>query len=235
MNFPSCNFKTETGLWALTWAQAFHRLRWKFINRFSRQISRRLETAQVTRVTGHQDQAPSGVSWSMTIWIPWEYCEVHEGHRSSPGAATSAAYPLISPSHRWNHLSLILAKKSIKSWDVFLVSHPSPATLYGSSSGTGMRGLLRISTGLSFFTESTRGCYWQTKSNRLAAEITWRNLWLEHIHGDDVDEHDPAGLLQDVGLILHKGHCGDALEEGETKMIISSWQRLILFIKTFQK
>ena len=164
MNFSSCNFKTETGLWALTWAQAFHRLRWKFINRISRQISRRLETAQVTRVTGHQDQAPSGVSWSMTIWIPWEYCEVHEGHRSSPGAATSAAYPLISLSHRWNHLSLILAKKSIKSWDVFLVIHPSPATLYGSSSGTGMRGLLRISTGLSFFTESKEGCYWQTKS-----------------------------------------------------------------------
>ena len=41
--------------------------------------------------------------------------------------------------------------------------------------------------------------------------ITWRNFWLEHVHGDNVDEHDPARLLQDVRLILHKSHGGDAL------------------------
>ena len=42
--------------------------------------------------------------------------------------------------------------------------------------------------------------------------FTWRNLRLEHVHSDNVDEHDPARLLQDVVLVLHKGNRGDTLK-----------------------
>ena len=42
--------------------------------------------------------------------------------------------------------------------------------------------------------------------------FTWRNLRLEHVHSDNVDEHDPTRLLQDVVLVLHKGNRGDTLK-----------------------
>ena len=40
---------------------------------------------------------------------------------------------------------------------------------------------------------------------------TRRNLGLEHVHGDDVDEHDPARRVQHVHLVLDEGDGADAL------------------------
>ena len=40
---------------------------------------------------------------------------------------------------------------------------------------------------------------------------TRRNLGLEHVHGDDVDEHDPARRVEQVDLVLDEGHRADAL------------------------
>ena len=153
------------------------RLRWKFINRISRQISR-------TSASHQSDWTPRTGSQWMRILIPWECCEDRGVHRSSLGAATSAACPLISPSLRWSHWSPSLATQTYQQSPETIVITPSPATLYGSSSGTGMRGLLRISTGLSFFTESKDGCYWQTKStgwqlirSHLEESLTWACPW----------------------------------------------------------
>ena len=38
-----------------------------------------------------------------------------------------------------------------------------------------------------------------------------RHLGLEHLQCDDVDEHDPDGGVQKLGLVLHEGDGGDAL------------------------
>ena len=37
------------------------------------------------------------------------------------------------------------------------------------------------------------------------------HLCLEHLQGHHVDEHDPDGGVQQLGLVLHEGDGGDAL------------------------
>ena len=41
--------------------------------------------------------------------------------------------------------------------------------------------------------------------------LTRRHLRPEHVHGNDVDEHDPHGRVEEVGLALYKGDGADAL------------------------
>ena len=38
-----------------------------------------------------------------------------------------------------------------------------------------------------------------------------RKLRLEHVHGDDVDDHDPDGTVESLGLIPDKSQSRDAL------------------------
>ena len=39
----------------------------------------------------------------------------------------------------------------------------------------------------------------------------WRHLGFEHVHGYDVDEHDPARTVQDILLVPDEGDCADTL------------------------
>ena len=39
----------------------------------------------------------------------------------------------------------------------------------------------------------------------------WRHLRFEHVHGYDVDEHDPARTVQDILLVPDEGDCADTL------------------------
>ena len=38
-----------------------------------------------------------------------------------------------------------------------------------------------------------------------------RHLGPEHLEGDDVDQHDPDGRVEQLGLVLHEGDGGHAL------------------------
>lgn len=49
----------------------------------------------------------------------------------------------------------------------------------------------------------------QSKKN--AFKLTWRHLGLEHIHGDNVDDHDPDGQVEQVSGVLDQTDAADAL------------------------
>ncbi len=89
---------------------------------------------------------------------------------------------------------------------------PDPAMEYGSSSGTGMRGRFRISmaVGRGFLTVKTKWLITFQERTK-SPSLTWRHLGLEHVHGDNVDEHDPTGRVENVSLVLDKGDCTDTL------------------------
>lgn len=42
-------------------------------------------------------------------------------------------------------------------------------------------------------------------------DVTWRKFTLEHVHSDDVDDHDPDGTLQEVLLVFNEGDDADTL------------------------
>ena len=50
--------------------------------------------------------------------------------------------------------------------------------------------------------------------------ITWKagHLGLEHLEGDDIDEHDPDGRVQHLTLVLHQRDGGDALQDSITQL-----------------
>jgi hypothetical protein len=42
-------------------------------------------------------------------------------------------------------------------------------------------------------------------------ELAWRELGLEQIHGNHINQHDPLGTVEQVGLVPHKDECGQTL------------------------
>ncbi len=132
---------------------------------------------------------------------------------------------------------------------------PLPAMEYGSSSGIGMRGRLRMSMAergvltvpkKTFFGTSLPTLSGSTSTANSAAatttasgctsrpprsvvtinpvQLTWRHLRPEHVHGDDVDQHDPARRLEQVSLVPHEGHGADALALEATAIGIAALQ-----------
>jgi glucose dehydrogenase len=55
------------------------------------------------------------------------------------------------------------------------------------------------------------------KERNTKQKLTWRYLGLQHIHSDNVDQHNPAWRIEHLRLILNEGDDIDEQIETQTK------------------